>query len=97
MIDSRQLWYVYILRCADGTLYTGITCDLTRRLRQHNLGRGAKYTRGRGPVELAFAETCADRSAASKREYAVKRMTPEQKRHLITGFDGSTLPDRNLT
>lgn len=91
MTDSEPVWHVYILRCADNTLYTGITCDLARRLKQHNLGRGAKYTRGRGPVELAFAETCNDRSSASKREYALKQMTPEQKRRLIAGYSGSGL------
>lgn len=97
MTDSVRLWYVYILRCADNTLYTGITCDLARRLKEHNLGRGAKYTRGRGPVQLAFAETCNDRSAASKREYALKRMTSEQKRQLIAQHEGSAILAGQLT
>jgi putative endonuclease len=83
MTGSDEKWCLYIVRCADGTLYTGITCDLARRLTQHNLGRGAKYTRGRGPVELAYVETFVDRSMASKREYVVKQMTLEQKRDLI--------------
>lgn len=77
------MYYVYILRCRDGTLYTGITDDLARRLAAHNSGRGAKYTRGRGPVELAYWETCPDKSAALRREYAVKRLTRQEKLALI--------------
>lgn len=91
MTDSVQSWYLYILRCADASLYTGITCDLARRLKQHNLGQGAKYTRGRGPVTLAYVENCPDRSQASRREYAVKRMSLEQKRDLIASYTGSVL------
>jgi putative endonuclease len=91
MTTFDQGWYLYILRCADGTLYTGITCDLERRLEQHNLGRGAKYTRGRAPVDLAYVESCADRSTASKREYVVKQMSLEQKRGLIECYAGSAV------
>jgi len=76
-------WCLYILRCADGSLYTGITNDLATRLDRHNQGRGAKYTRGRTPVELTYTEPCDDRSSASKREHAVKRMSLEQKLRLI--------------
>ena len=68
------MYWVYILRCADGTLYTGITNDLPRRLAAHNAGRGAKYTRGRGPVELVYREACPDKSAALRRERAVKAL-----------------------
>jgi putative endonuclease len=89
MVASDPDWTLYILRCADGSLYTGITNDMQRRLEQHNLGRGAKYTRGRGPVVLAYAERFADRSAASKREYAVKQMSLAQKRQLIADYRGS--------
>ena len=89
MSDSEREWQLYILRCADGSLYTGITCDLARRIEQHNDGRGAKYTRGRGPVTLAYAETCADRCHASKREYAVKQLSAEQKRQLIITYSAS--------
>ena len=64
-------WYVYILRCGDGTFYTGIARDATRRLEEHRAGKGAKYTRGRGPLELIYQETCPDRSAALQREAAV--------------------------
>jgi putative endonuclease len=91
MADLDEHWSLYIVRCADGTLYTGITCDLARRLTQHNLGRGAKYTRGRAPVALAYVETFVDRSMASKREYVVKQMTLEQKRHLIASYKGSAI------
>lgn len=71
--------YVYILRCADGTLYTGWTTDLNRRLAAHNAGTGAKYTRSRRPVALLYSEECASRGAALRRENAVKRLTRAQK------------------
>ena len=71
--------YVYILRCADGTLYTGWTTDLNRRLAAHNAGSGAKYTRSRRPVALLYSEECASRGAAPRRESAVKRLTRAQK------------------
>ncbi len=71
--------YVYILRCADGTLYTGWTTDLNRRLAAHNAGSGAKYTRSRRPVALLYSEECASRGAALRRESAVKRLTRAQK------------------
>lgn len=72
-------WCVYILRCADGTLYTGSTDDFPRRLAAHSSGRGAKYTRGRGPLEPVYREACADRSAALRREAAIKHLTRAQK------------------
>ena len=77
------MWYLYVLRCGDGTLYTGITTDVERRLEAHRQGRGAKYTRGRGPLELAYQEECGTHSEALKREYAVKRLTREEKEDLI--------------
>lgn len=77
------MWYLYILRCGDGTLYTGITTDVERRLEEHRQGRGAKYTRGRGPLELAYQEECGTHSEALKREYAVKQLTREEKEDLI--------------
>ncbi len=80
-------WLCYILRCADDTLYCGITNDLEKRLAAHNAGTAAKYTRARGPVELVFAEDCADRSTASKRELAIKNLTRDEKLVLIqSGF-----------
>ena len=78
-----MLWYVYILRCGDSTLYTGITDDVERRLAVHRSGRGAKYTRGRGPLELVYQEAVPDKSAALKREIALKRLTRKQKELLI--------------
>ena len=76
-------WYVYMLRCRDGTLYTGSTNDLERRLAAHNAGKGAKYTRGRRPVTLVYWESCPDRSSALRREYAVKQMSRSQKLELV--------------
>ena len=72
-------WYVYILRCGDGTLYTGITDDVARRLAAHRAGKGAKYTRGRGPLTLAYTEEQSDKSTALKREIAIKKLSREQK------------------
>lgn len=81
-------YWVYILRCADGTLYTGITDDIERRLAAHNSGKGAKYTRGRGPVELVYREEAADKSAALRRELAIKRLSRAEKLALIAGQNG---------
>ena len=75
-------WYVYILRCGDGTLYTGITDDVPRRLAVHRAGKGAKYTRGRGPLELVYQEQVPDKSAA-RREFQIKRLTRREKEALI--------------
>ncbi|MGD1937928.1 MAG: GIY-YIG nuclease family protein [Cyanophyceae cyanobacterium] len=77
--------YVYILRCGDGSLYTGATVDVMRRLGQHQAGRGAKYTRSRLPVELVFAEFCGDWSAALRREREIKGWKRRQKLALIQG------------
>ena len=81
---------VYILRCGDGTLYTGCTNDLTRRLRAHSAGKGAKYTRVRLPVELVYAEPAADRSQALRREAAIKSLGRGEKLALIQA-DGQAL------
>ena len=76
-------WYIYILRCGDGSLYTGITTDVEARLAQHRAGKGAKYTRGRGPLEVVYTEECGDHSAALKRELAVKALPREEKERMI--------------
>ena len=76
-------WFVYMLRCGDGSLYTGITDDVPRRLEVHRAGKGAKYTRGRGPLELVYQEEVSDKSAALKREYAIKRLRREEKEQLL--------------
>ena len=78
-----QTWKLYILRCGDGTLYTGITTDVEKRLEAHRSGRGAKYTRGRGPLELVYIEECGDHSAALKREIEIKALPREEKQKLI--------------
>ena len=78
-------WYVYMLRCADDTLYTGCTTDMTRRLAAHQKGVGAKYTRSRLPVELVYQEEQPDRSAALRREAAVKKLSRSEKLALLRG------------
>ena len=78
-------YWLYILRCGDGTLYTGSTDNVERRLALHRDGKGAKYTRGRGPLTLVYREACADRSSALRREAAVKRLTRVEKLALIRG------------
>lgn len=81
-------WFVYMVRCRDQSLYTGITTDPARRLRDHNEGPGgAKYTRARRPVTLVYLEEAVSRSAACKREFAIKKMSPAQKRTLIAMAD----------
>ena len=77
------MYFVYLLHCSDGTLYTGCTNDLDRRLAAHNAGKGAKYTRSRRPVTLVYWEQAADRSAALRREWAIKHLTRQQKLELI--------------
>lgn len=72
-------WGVYILRCRDDTLYTGITDDLARRVALHNAGKGAKYTRGRAPLTAVYWEPCEDLSSAGKREYAIKQLPRTEK------------------
>ncbi len=76
-------WWVYMLECADGTLYTGVARDVAARLAQHNAGRGARYTRGRRPVQLVRVEPAANRSAALRRECAIKRLPTAAKRALM--------------
>jgi putative endonuclease len=78
-------WYVYIVRCADGSLYTGIARDVQRRLNQHNgAGRGgARYTRGRRPVELVYQEGAVGRVQAARREWQIKRLTRREKETLV--------------
>lgn len=75
--------FVYMLRCKDGSLYTGWTNDLKHRLAMHNSGRGAKYTRGRGPLKLVYSEELPDKEAALRRECAIKKLRREQKLALL--------------
>ncbi|NNF66260.1 MAG: GIY-YIG nuclease family protein [Gammaproteobacteria bacterium] len=79
----EQDWKVYIVRCADQSLYTGITNNLQHRIDTHNLGRGARYTRCRLPVTLVYSEQAADRSSALQREYQIKSLSLPAKRKLI--------------
>lgn len=76
-------WFVYILRCADRTLYTGVTTDMEKRLADHGSGRGARYTRARLPVSLVYVEPATDRGAALRRESEIKRMRAVDKRELV--------------
>jgi predicted GIY-YIG superfamily endonuclease len=83
--QTRDVWFVYIVECRDGSLYTGITNDLERRVQQHNDGTASRYTRSRRPVVLRYSEPQPSRSAALIRECAVKLMTPQEKRALAAG------------
>ena len=83
----ETIWYLYILRCKDSTLYTGITTDVEKRFEAHQSGKGAKYTRGRGPLELVYRETCGTHSDALKRECAVKALSRLQKQDLIDTYN----------
>jgi predicted GIY-YIG superfamily endonuclease len=80
---SLKMWFVYILRCADGSLYTGITTDLSRRCEQHNAGTASRYTRSRLPVTLEYQEDQRNQSMALKRELAIKALTRKAKEALI--------------
>ena len=79
----ESTWKLYILRCGVGSLYTGITTDVQKRLAAHRSGKGAKYTRGRGPLELVYSEECGSHSDALRRELEIKRLTREEKEILI--------------
>ena len=78
-----KIWHLYIVECRDGTFYTGITDDIPRRMEQHSSGKGAKYTRGRGPVQLRYQEECGTHSEALRREIEVKKLTRQEKLKLI--------------
>ena len=85
VLKLDKSYYVYIIRCADGTLYTGSTDDVKRRLEVHRSGKGAKYTRGRGPLELVYSEQVESWSQALRRESEIKKMTRLQKEEMIKG------------
>lgn len=90
---SEQENYTYILQCADGSLYTGWTNDLQRRLKAHNAGTASKYTRTRRPVKMIYHETFSTKQEAMKREYAIKQMCRAEKMELIHKVQNETLPD----
>ena len=88
----EEIWYLYILRCKDGSLYTGITTDVSRRLEEHRRGKGAKYTRGRGPLELVYRQACGSHSQALKRELEVKAMKRKKKEQLLIEWENTGNP-----
>lgn len=92
-IFGGNMWYLYMLRCRDGSLYTGITTDVEKRLEAHRSGKGAKYTRGRGPLELVYQETCGDHSQALKRELAIKALTRQEKEAMLAQVENSGKTD----
>ena len=83
MAVRRSWWFVYVVRCADGTLYTGTTTDVARRVSQHNAGTASRYTRRRLPVVLVYQKRVADQSSALKREAAIKKLSREAKEALV--------------
>lgn len=85
-MENNQ-WVVYILECKDTTLYTGITDNFSRRLQAHRAGKGAKYTRGRGPLQLRYMEPCSSHSDALRRELAIKKLTRSEKLVLCADYD----------
>lgn len=80
-------WFLYIVECSDGSLYTGITNDIERRVSQHNDGTGARYTRSRRPVRVRYQETCESRSNALVRECAIRLKSPKEKRALVAAYE----------
>jgi putative endonuclease len=83
-------FYCYIVECQDGTFYTGWSTDPQRRVKQHNSGSGARYTRGHRPVRLVYIEACENKPAALKRERAIKALTREKKKQLISAYADAT-------
>lgn len=84
-------WFVYMVRCRDNSLYTGYTDDVDRRAAVHNAGKGAKYTRSRGPVAVVYREECPDKSAALRREWAIKHLTHKEKEALVSAYEKKEL------
>lgn len=89
--EPANRWWVYLLRCGDDSLYCGISNDLPGRLKAHQAGKGARYTRGRLPLQLVWQEPCADRSSALKREHAIKQLKRVDKLRLLAAAQGSRL------
>jgi putative endonuclease len=85
-MSSKKTWFVYLIECVDGSLYTGITVDLAARFRAHCEGRGARYMRLHPPLRMLAAEAHPDRSAASKAEYRIKQLSPAGKRDYAIGM-----------
>ena len=94
MSKGSDIWHVYMVRCSDGTLYTGVAKDLEKRIEAHNSGKdGARYTRSRRPVNLVYSEQAESKSAASRMEYQIKRLPRAKKKRMVEdrvrGFEGS--------
>lgn len=83
MADQKGTWFLYLIRCRNGQLYTGITTNVVRRFEEHCAGSGAKFLRGKGPLKLVFTEKVGERSAALKAEVAIKKMKKREKEALI--------------
>lgn len=83
--ENTSDWFVYMVRCSDQSLYTGIAIDVTSRVARHNEGAGARYTRSRRPVELVYSEQAQDKGAALRREAEIKRLSASEKRALVAG------------
>ena len=94
MAAARRGWHVYLLRCGDGTLYAGATNDLAGRLARHAAGKGARYTRSRLPVELAWSSRARDRGGALRREAALKRLSRAEKLALVDRWRPGDAPGR---
>jgi len=85
-MKMKNKWYVYLLRCSDNSLYCGITNNLSNRLKQHNRGKGSKYTRFRLPVKFVYLEIAENRSVVSKREYRIKQLTKKEKELMVKNY-----------
>ena len=94
--DPGETWFVYLARCGDGSLYTGIARDVAARIALHNAGRGARYTRGRGPVVVCASRRCASKGIALRLEFAVKQLSRAAKENLTTSRKLSAFARRNL-
>ncbi|WP_193569684.1 GIY-YIG nuclease family protein [Haloarcula sp. JP-Z28] len=93
MTTARSPYHVYVLRCSDDTFYTGYTTDVERRVREHDAGDGAKYTRGRTPVELIHVESFDSQSDAMSREYEIKQYSRAEKERLVESSDAEVVFD----
>lgn len=89
-MEYLKLWWVYIIRCGDGTLYTGISIDVEARLKRHIAGTGARYTRGRGPLVLVFKKEIGSQQDAMKREREIKKMSREGKEAIVESIKGES-------
>ena len=92
-LERPPRWFTYILECSDGSFYTGVTIDLRARLGRHNSGKGAKYTRARGPVVLVYFESHFEEKSARRRERELKGWRREKKEQLVRGFSSERLAD----